>query len=367
MYKSSDPELVQIMAAIAENIASLFSLCLLLIPCYLADDQGFTNLRPFLNVYKNGTIERDTFTLSLPSSKFVPPMLNDPHTGGVSSKDIIIFPVSNVSARVYLPKLSNPNERIPILIYFHGGGFCVGSAFDSGDHTYLTRVSSHANVMIISVNYRLAPEHPLPAAYMDAWSTLKWLASHRKKKKGTAGVQLVEPWLADHGHFKRVFIGGDSSGANIAHNVVMWAGRERLPNGMKISGTILVTPYFLGSKPIRLESKNFTDTSVYKIWRYVCPSCKDGVDDMHINPLAPGAPSLKGLKCDKLMVYVGETDYDLRARGIWYYEGVEASGWKGKLKKLYEAKGVGHVFPIFSAEDKETNIFIKRLAKFLQT
>lgn len=331
-----------------------FALCLLF-PCYLSHED-FIDLRPFLNIYKSDTIERSTVALSSPLSKYTRPKLDDPQTC-VSSKDIVIFPATNVSARIYLPDISDPEERVPVLLYFHGGGFCIGSAFGFGDHSYLTRVASQSKVIIVSVNYRLAPEHKIPAAYIDAWSALRWIASHRKGG--------VEPWLVNHGDFRRVFVGGDSAGGNIVHNVVMWAGRQKLPNHVRISGAVLVTPYFLGSKPVEYEAKNFTNTSVYKVWKYVCPSCKYGVDDMHINPLGPGAPSLKRLKCKKIMVYVGETDVELRARGIWYYRGIKASGWKGKLR-LYEAKGVGHVFPIFSPEDQESKKLMKRLAKFLQ-
>ncbi|GMH03695.1 hypothetical protein Nepgr_005534 [Nepenthes gracilis] len=334
----------------------VFLFVTLLLPCYIAKED-FVSIFPFLRVYGNGTIKREDFLLSTPFGKLVPSSLHDPQTG-VSSKDIIINPTTQVSARLYLPKLSNPNEKIPVLLYFHGGGFCVGSASSNGDHAYLNRLSFLSNVLIISVNYRLAPEHPSPIPYIDSLLALKWLASHEKGG--------VESWLVNHGNFSRIFVGGDSAGGNIAHNLVLWAGGKKLPNGVNIFGALLVTPYFLGSQPVNFEPKNFTETSVYKIWRYVCPLCRAGVDDPHINPLAPGAPSLKQLNCKKMIIYVAEQDVELRARGIWYYEAVKASGWEGELMK-FEAKKSGHVFPIFQPNQMETLIFFKRVVGFLKS
>ncbi|GMH13833.1 hypothetical protein Nepgr_015674 [Nepenthes gracilis] len=327
----------------------------LFLPCYIANED-FVSIFPFLRVYGNGTVQREEFLLSTPFGKLVPPSLHDPQTG-VSSKDIIVNSTTQVSARLYLPELSNPEEKIPVLLYFHGGGFCVGSASSRGDHTYLNRLSSLGNVFVISINYRLAPEHLSPTAYIDAWSALKWLASHEKGG--------VEPWLVNHGNFSRIFVGGDSAGGNIVHNLVMWAGRENLPNGINILGALLVTPYFLGSQPVKFEPNNFTETSVYKVWKYVCPSCRAGVDDPQINPLAPGAPSLTCLQCKKMIIYVAEQDVELRARGIWYYEGVKASGWKGELQ-IFEAEESGHVFPIFQANHPETLTFFQRVVEFLK-
>ncbi|RLN12591.1 putative carboxylesterase 7 [Panicum miliaceum] len=67
-----------------------------------------------------------------------------------------------------------------------------------------------AGAVAVSVNYRLAPEHPLPAAYDDAWAALQWTVS--------SCLSGPEPWLADHGDAKRIFLAGDSAGGNIAHN-----------------------------------------------------------------------------------------------------------------------------------------------------
>ena len=167
---------------------------------------------PFIRVYKDGSVER------LEGSPFAPPTPDqDPETG-VSSKDITISENPSVSARLYLPKLTDhtQNQKLPILVYFHGGGFCIESAFGSIYHRYLNNLVSQVHVLAISVEYRLAPEHFLPAAYEDSWAALQWVASQ------SAGNDK-EPWSINNGDFGRIFIGGDSAGANIVHNMAMRA------------------------------------------------------------------------------------------------------------------------------------------------
>lgn len=105
---------------------------------------------------------------------------------------------------------------------------------------------SETNVVDVSIDYRLAPEHSLPTAYDDAWGAPKWVASH-SDGKGT------EDWLNRHADFQRVFFAGDSAGANIAHQMGLRVGSEGL-NGVKLNGIVLVHPYFWGSEPIGVES-----------------------------------------------------------------------------------------------------------------
>ena len=68
---------------------------------------------------------------------------------------------------------------------------------------------SEANVVAISVNYRKAPEHPIPAAYEDSWAAFQWVESHCNNGG-------PEAWLNEHVDFERVFLAGESSGANVA-------------------------------------------------------------------------------------------------------------------------------------------------------
>ena len=305
--------------------------------------------------YKDGTVER------FYGSPHVPPSLHDPETG-VSSKDITISHNPLISARLYLPQ--NQTQKLPILVYFHGGGFCLESAFSFIAQRYLNRLVSEAQVLAISVEYRLAPESPLPAAYEDSWAALQWVASHSLNQEGTSPK---EPWLVDVGDFDRLYIGGDSAGGNIAHNIAMKAGVESLNGGVKILGGFLSHPYFWGSKPIGSEPKgeNCAKSLPYLLWNFVYPSADGGIDNPIINPMVSGAPSLAGLGCSRLLVCVAGKD-ELRDRGVWYYDSVRESGWKGEVD-LFEVEEEEHCFHIFRKKEENENVkkMIKRLADFL--
>jgi acetyl esterase len=98
-------------------------------------------------------------------------------------------------ARLYAPSA----EQLPVLLYFHGGGFTIGSI---ATHDVLCRQLSHlAGCAVVSVDYRLAPEHKFPTAAHDAWDALQWLAGH-----------ALALGLDD----QRLAVGGDSAGGTLA-------------------------------------------------------------------------------------------------------------------------------------------------------
>ncbi|GAB2275500.1 hypothetical protein Dimus_010258 [Dionaea muscipula] len=312
-----------------------------------------THISPFIYVCDNGTILRDTATAPLDP---VPPSSPHDPTTRVSSKDIIINQLTQVSARVYLPALPSPNQKIPILVYFHGGAFCIGSPSSLLDHVYLNKVSSTANVLVVSVDYRRFPEYEMPVPLDDAWDALQWLA--------LAKFTGSDPWISSHANFDKVFIGGDSAGATIVHHLSLRAGTDVLPNDVKIRGAFLAMPYFLSSRLLPLEPKAFPNQSFYKVWKYVCSLCLEGVDHPYINPAGIGAPSLSMISVEKIMVYVAEKDY-LRQRGTLYGDLVVLSGWDGEIQ-VFEAPGEDHVFHVFRPNSTNTKILIGRLANFLE-
>ncbi|KAH7655439.1 Carboxylesterase protein [Dioscorea alata] len=280
----------------------------------------------YFRVYIDGHIER-LITSDFIKATYDP--LNE-----VSSKDIIIDPRNGVSARLYLPKQveNQPEKKFPVLVYYHGGGFCIESAFSSLHHNYLISLSSKANIIIVSVEYRLAPEHPLPAGYEDSWQALQWVVSESND----------DAWLQNHADFGRVFVGGDSAGGNIAHHMVMKI--NGFSEGMKlIKGMLLVHHYFWGVE--KLECEIIGADIVDKLWPFVCPGTS-GNDDVRVNPFVEGAPSLVGLGCEKVMVCVAGKDI-LRGRGRLYYEKLKGNGWKGKVE-LLESDGEDHVFHLFN-------------------
>ncbi|KAK8551937.1 hypothetical protein V6N13_120366 [Hibiscus sabdariffa] len=307
------------------------------------------DLFPYLKVYKDGTLER------VAGVEVVPPGL-DPETD-VLSKDIVIVPETGVSARIYRPNMATEGQKLPLVLYFHGGAFCVASPAFPNYHNCLNKLVAEANVVVVSVAYRLVPEHPLPSAYEDSWAALQWVASHKDKQ----GNQ--ESWIKDYAEFENVFLAGDSAGANIAHHLALRIKESGLGHKLKILGIGMIHPYFWGSSPIGSElNDRMRKELVDKWWLYVCPSDK-GCDDPLINPFVDGSPGLAGLACDGILVIVAEKDI-LKDRGVLYYDEVVKSGWKGKAE-IMETKGEDHVFHIFNPDCDKAKSLIKRLASFL--
>ncbi|KAL3507921.1 hypothetical protein ACH5RR_033303 [Cinchona calisaya] len=310
------------------------------------------DLSPVLKVYKDGRVER------LFGSPHVPPSLDDPITH-VSSKDITISP--NVSARIYLPKIIEPNQKLPILVYFHGGGFARESAFSFLDHRYINLLASKAECLVVSVEYRLAPEHPLPACYEDCWAALQWVASHVvvDDKYSDTGK---EEWLVGYGNFDRIYMGGDSAGGNIVHNMATRAGVESLFGGMKIFGAFLSYPYFWDK--IKNQENDEEESLAYRLFMFVYPSAPGGINNPMINPLADGAPKLSGLACSKWLVCTAEKD-QLREITLRYVDAVKKSGWKGELECV-DVEGEDHCFHIFDPDTEKAKSLINRLASFIK-
>ncbi|RDY01192.1 2-hydroxyisoflavanone dehydratase, partial [Mucuna pruriens] len=309
---------------------------------------------PYIYVYNDGSIERPI------NIRRSPPSLEDPTTG-VSSKDIVFSKNPLLFARLFLPKLNQPNKKLSILVYFHGGAFCFESAF-AAHHTKCCNIlASQANVIIVSIEHRKAPEHFLPAAYNDCWAGLAWVASH-----ATPNPINSDTWLVNYGDFSKIFIGGDSSGANIVHNVAMRAGVEALPGGVNVYGAYLNHPYFCGSKPIGSEPViGFEESPPCLIWKFVYPDAPAGLDNPMINPLAPGAPSLAHIGCSKMLVTVAGKDHlHFRDRAVLYYDAVKVSGWKGEVE-LFEEEHEDHVYFMFDMETQQAKRLFKIVANFL--
>ncbi|KAK1296214.1 putative carboxylesterase 7 [Acorus calamus] len=314
-----------------------------------ADDDIVDDFSPFFFVYKDGRVG------SLWPDESVPPS-TDPRTG-VRSKDILVLPESDVSARLYLPNLpTSAHQRLPLLITFHGGGFCLGSIASPIYNTYLNALVAEAGIVALSVGYRKPPKHPLPVAYDDSWEVIQWAVSH---SRGGG----PEAWLTDHVDFGRVFLGGDSAGGNIAYNMAMRAGELGLAHDVKLRGLILNHPYLWGSDVTNSEAKNPELKSVIdRIWLFCNPN-STGLDDPMINPVAAGGPSLSGIGCKKVLVCAAEMDI-LRDRGWIYYEALLKSGWGGKVE-FFESEGEGHCFYVGNIESENSKILLKKLASFM--
>lgn len=284
--------------------------------------------------YKDGRIDRFLGTETTPPG-------TDPTTA-VQSKDVTINPQTTVAARLYLPPTasSSSSQKLPILVYIHGGAFCVCTPFNPAYHSHLNAVCAAANVLVASVHYRLAPEHPLPAAYHDAWEAFLWVASH------AAGAG-PEPWLNAHADPGTVFLAGDSAGGNIAHTVAMRGSAEGF-GGLTLQGMVLLHPFFGNDKRDELVE-------------FLYPTYK-GSSDMMIH--APLDPKLSDLACPRLLIFLSEKDF-LRDRALSYYEALKKSGWKGVVEKV-EFPGENHVFHLVQPSKQNSLDLVNQFVAFLK-
>lgn len=131
-------------------------------------------------------------------------------------------PGGELPVRIYRPQALVPGARLPAAVFFHGGGFYLGG-LDTHDHV-CRNLCRGAGVVVVAVDYRLAPEHKFPAAVEDGYAALAWVARE-------AGALGVDP--------ARIAVVGDSAGGTLVVTTCLLA-RER--GGPKIALQISVYP-----------------------------------------------------------------------------------------------------------------------------
>jgi acetyl esterase len=132
-------------------------------------------------------------------------------------------PAGSIPARIYTPTKSRKAGGLaPALVFFHGGGWVIGD-LDSHD-VVCRKLADEGELIVISVDYRLAPEHKFPAAVEDAIAATQWIADHASE----LGVDAA-----------RLMVGGDSAGGNLAAVVAISA---RDGHGPAIAGQVLIYP-----------------------------------------------------------------------------------------------------------------------------
>ncbi|KAL2328987.1 hypothetical protein Fmac_022414 [Flemingia macrophylla] len=228
----------------------------------------------------NGTITRPN---KPPESL---PALNS--TLRVLSKDLSINQSKGTWARVYLPREAlDRNSKLPLLVFFHGGGFIFLSAASTIFHDFCFNMANDVVAVVASIEYRLAPEHRLPAAYEDAVEALHWIKTDQEADEND--------WLRNYVDFSSVFLVGSSAGGNIAYNAglrVASGGDELAP---KIKGLILVQPFFGGAHRTGSERRLANEPHLAlcsndAMWKVSLP---DGVDRDHefCNPTVGNGPA----------------------------------------------------------------------------
>ncbi|KAF6145752.1 hypothetical protein GIB67_016201 [Kingdonia uniflora] len=284
------------------------------------------NLAPAIQISKNGGVER------ILGTKRVPALLDA--VTRVSSKDAIIDPRSGLSARLYLPKIIDLNEKLPLLIYLHGDGFVTDSTFFPLYRNYLSSLVSQGNIVFVSVDYKLSPEYSLPIGHDDFWEIIRWVFSASNK----------ESWLRGYRDFDREFLVGDSAKANLSHKILLQAKDDDKVNMLGV-----VNMYFWGTKRIGSEDaanhSPFNMSLMTNLWTTAYQTSK-GIDGPRNNPFSQETPSLSGLACEQVLISVAKK-YVVKDRGLFYYETLEKSGWRCKFE-IEETKEENHVFHLYN-------------------
>ena len=246
----------------------------------------------------------------------------------------------DIPVRLYSP---NPDAQLPTLVYFHGGGWVLG---DLDSHDPLCRaLANRAEAAVVSVGYRLAPEHRYPAAAEDAYAAALWLAEH--------GAD----WGTDP---VRIAVAGDSAGGNLAAVVALMA-RDRGAPPLRAQALIYpVTNCDFGVESYRLNgdgSVGLSEDAMRWFWRCYTRSPAEAAEP-YASPLR--ADTLLGLP--PALVITAEYD-PLRDEGEAYAARLERSGVPAELVRY---DGVIHGFVGQLAAFPEGDAAADRIAQFLR-
>ena len=247
----------------------------------------------------------------------------NPEKVAKSERRSIPGPGGQIPVQLYTPEGKAP---FPILVYFHGGGWVVG-ALESWD-SFCRSLCKASGCVVMSVDYRLAPEHKFPAGPEDCYAATKWAAENAASIGGDPA---------------RVAVGGDSAGGNLAAVVALMA-RDR--SGPKLAFQLLIYP----ATDARLDTPSqqqfledgyiLSKKDMVWFWGHYLNSDKDE-ENPYASPAEAG--SLRGLP-PALVVTAG---FDpLRDEGETYAARLQEAGVKAECIR-YE--GVTHGFVLMGA------------------
>jgi len=256
-------------------------------------------------------------------------------------------PAGEITARHYHPP---GGVTAPLLVYYHGGGWVIGD-LDTADP--LCRLTSRdAGIHVLSIDYRLAPEHPAPAAVDDAYAAFRWAYEHAADLGALPG---------------QVAVGGDSAGGNLAAVVCQLARQNGGNNGgpAPVLQWLIYprTDFTAQTRSLSLFARGFLLTRRDMEWFESQYLRRSGVDrsDTRVSPLL--AESLSGLA--PALIAVAGFD-PLRDEGQRYAEALQAAGTAVDLRCLGSlTHGFTSLFPLGGASAVATSELISALRAHL--
>jgi len=237
-----------------------------------------------------------------------------------------------------------------VVVYYHGGGFCFISARDKAYDIFCRRLARKRRVVVVSVDYRLAPEHKYPTAYDDSFAAVAWL-----RERG-------RDYLPPNADLSRCFLMGESAGGNIVHHVGCRVAREEDMSPVKIVGHVLIQPFFGGEErtPAEVRLSNGVPLITLEasdwLWKAFLP---EGATRDHPAANVSGT-DISGLSLPPSLVVVGGLDL-LKDRDQQYVEHLKKMGKQVEL--LFYENGV-HGFHLLPYD--LCSKFIEDLRPFLQ-
>ncbi|MGG4489268.1 alpha/beta hydrolase [Metabacillus idriensis] len=206
-----------------------------------------------------------------------------------------------IPVRIYQPQSS---ELLPVLIFMHGGGWVFGD-LDSAD-SMCRYFAKNANCLIVSVGYRLAPEHPFPAALMDVLAVSEWVP------------QNISKW---NGNSDQLAIGGESSGANLAAAAANWlCDQGKQTFNMQFLITPVLNHHFDTESYLSGYSFNLTKEKMEWFWNHYLSKQEHGK-----NPYASPLLLINAEHVPPAMIVTVEYD-PLRDEGRQYAEKLPDAG-----------------------------------------
>uniref|UniRef100_A0A2N9EBN0 Alpha/beta hydrolase fold-3 domain-containing protein n=1 Tax=Fagus sylvatica TaxID=28930 RepID=A0A2N9EBN0_FAGSY len=295
----------------------------------------------------DGTVNRHLINLfSIKSSPSETPI------NGVKSFDITVDSSRNLWFRLYTPAPTTTETSLPIIIYFHGGGFAFMAANSKTYDEFCQKLAREIPSIVVSVNYRLSPEHKYPCQYEDGFDVLKFIDEAKFEE------------FPQNANMKHCFLAGDSAGANLAHHVALKACDYKFLQ-LQVIGIISLQPFFGGEERTESETKlvgappisvELTDW----MWKAFLPEGSDR-DHAAANVFGSNSVDISGMKFPATIMFVGGFD-PLQDWQKKYYEWLKRSG---KEVYLIEYPNAFHTFYLFP-ELPESSLMIKEVKEFMQ-